>query len=61
MFEKAWDKQWDKLSASACLEVGQRLCSSHTGFVFKSFEDGCQPKNRGFLPPKWMVYNGKPY
>ncbi len=23
---------------------------------------GCQPKNRGVFPPKWMVYkNGKPY
>ena len=22
---------------------------------------GCQPKNNEFLPPKWMVYNGKPY
>ena len=21
---------------------------------------GCQPKNRGIWPPKWMVYNGKP-
>ena len=19
------------------------------------------PKNMGFFPPKWMVYNGKPY
>ena len=22
---------------------------------------GCQPKNRGVYPPKWIVYNGKPY
>ena len=24
-------------------------------------ETGCQPKNRDFTPPKWMVYNGKPF
>ena len=22
---------------------------------------GCQPKNRVILPPKWMIYSGKPY
>ena len=59
MFEKLginMDKQWDKLFASACLEVGQRLCSYTLDLYLKVLKMGVNPKIGFFYPQNgWFI------